>query len=73
MAPGYSSATTAIVVEITKIIIIIIMMVMMMMAKAMESYASVCSGCLRMCEDESQGAEWASLPPSLCSFVVGRN
>lgn len=35
---GYSSATTAIVVEITKIIIII-MMVIMMMAKAMESYA----------------------------------
>lgn len=37
VAPGYSSATTAIVVEITKIIII--MMAMMMMAKAMESYA----------------------------------
>lgn len=38
VAPGYGSATTAIVVEITKIIIIM-MVVVMMMEKAMESYA----------------------------------
>lgn len=45
----------------------IMMKIIIIMVSAMEYYSQVCSGCLRIYQNESQGGEG---PPSFCSFVV---